>query len=271
VPELPEVETIVRDLRPILVGRSFTGVHILWLNSLRTPLPELESRLPGQRIEALDRRAKYLRFSLSGGDKLILHLKMSGDLHVLPADEPLHAHDRSIFDLDSGYQLRFRDTRKFGRIYFVNDENVVFGGLGLEPLSAEFDQAAFRQLLDGRSRLIKPLLMDQTFIAGIGNIYADESLFLAGIHPERKADSLTSEESGRLHQAIRAVLQDGITYRGSSFDAVYRGGQFQDHFRVYGRKAEPCLHCGEPIRRITVGGRGSFFCPHCQPIHNAKG
>lgn len=264
MPELPEVETVVRGLRGPLVGRTFTGVTVRWPNSVKTPIPELRQRLPGQRIEAITRRGKYLQFHLSGGDFLFLHLKMSGDLLVLPATEPDDPHVRTIFALDNGHQLRFKDMRKFGRVYLVSDPAQVVGKLGPEPLLDDFTAADFRALFDRRSGRLKPLLLNQEFIAGIGNIYADESCHAAGLDPRRQVDTLSDDDLTRLYHAIRAALNAGIMHKGASLDAVYRGGEFQHHFRVYGRTGEPCLTCGAEIQRIVLGGRGTHFCSTCQ-------
>ena len=264
MPELPEVETYVRGLQGPLLGRTFTGVTVLWPNSIRTPIPELKRRLPGQQIDQLTRRGKYLQFHLSGGDTLFLHLKMSGEPLVEPQAEPLHPHVRTIFDLDNGHQLRFKDMRKFGRVYLVANPAQVVGRLGPEPLATDFQADDFAALFAGRRGRLKPLLMNQQFIAGIGNIYADEGCFLAGIHPARQADSLTADDLQALYHALRQVLNQGITGKGASFDQVYRGGEFQNHFQVYSRTDEPCLRCGTPISRIVLGGRSTHFCANCQ-------
>jgi len=247
-----------------LVGRTFTGVTVLWPNAIKTPIPELKSHLPGQRIEALARRGKYLQFTLSGGDTLFLHLKMSGELLVEPEDEPLHPHARTIFDLDNRRQLRFKDTRKFGRVYLVADPAQVTGALGPEPLAADFTAGDFIALFAGRRGRLKPLLLNQHFLAGVGNIYGDESCFLAGLQPARPVDALTETELSRLYQAIRHALNDGIVYKGASLDEVYKGGEFQNHFQVYGRKGKPCFRCGGLIERLILGGRSTYFCPGCQ-------
>jgi len=264
MPELPEVETIVRGLRGPLVGRTFTGVTVRWPNSVKTPVPELQATLPGQTIEQITRRAKYLWFHLSGGDSLFLHLKMSGDLLVLPVTEPDDPHVRTIFDLDNDHQLRFKDTRKFGRVYLVRNPNAVIGRLGPEPLADDFLPADFAALFARRRGRLKPLLLNQKFIAGIGNIYADESCFAAGLDPRRTADTLSADDLGRLYHAIRQALTAGIVHKGASLDSVYRGGEFQNHFRVYGRTGQPCLRCGAEIQRVVLGGRSTHFCSTCQ-------
>jgi formamidopyrimidine-DNA glycosylase len=265
MPELPEVETIVRRLRGPLVGRTFTDVQVGWERMVQVPVAELEARLPGQRIEDINRRGKYLVFRLSEGDSLIVHLKMTGDLGVLLASEPTHQHDRLIFGLDNGYQLRFRDPRKFGRVYLTADPATILGRLGPEPLDDLFTEDDFLALFDRRSAWIKPLLLNQEFIAGLGNIYADEALFLAGIQPQRKSDTLMEEDKRRLYQAIRQVLSMAIELKGASLaDEAYRGGEYQQRFLVYGRGDQPCPRCGSPIRRIWMGQRSAHFCSECQ-------
>jgi formamidopyrimidine-DNA glycosylase len=265
MPELPEVETIVRRLRPALLGRSFVGAAAMWPPMIRPPGMELNERLRGQRIEGLGRRAKYLLFELSGGDTLLVHLKMSGDLRVCAAQEPLDRHDRVVFDLDDGSQLRFNDLRKFGRVIVLPDPAEVLGPLGPEPLGRWFGASDFLALFKRRSGRIKPLLMDQTFIAGIGNIYSDEALFEAHIHPLRGADALSDTEKRRLYHAIRQVLTVAIEHQGSTLrDATYPDGRYQDHFLVYGQYGQPCARCGSTVDRVKMGQRYAHFCPTCQ-------
>lgn len=246
------------------MGRTFTGVTVTWPNSIKTSIVELQRRLPGQRIEAITRRGKYLQFHLSGGDTLFIHLKMSGELLVEPAQAPLHQHVRTIFGLDNEHQLRFKDTRKFGRVYLVADPNQVTGRLGPEPLAESFTLEAFKALFKGRTGRLKPLLLNQTFLAGVGNIYADESCFMAGIDPRRPVNTLTAGDLEKLYHALRQALTAGITHKGASFDSVYRGGEFQNHFQVYGRAGQPCYRCGAPVMRVMLGGRSTHFCPNCQ-------
>ncbi len=264
MPELPEVETVVRGLRGPLVGRTFTGVTVRWPNSIKTPILELTNRLPGQRIEAITRRGKYLWFHLSAGDSLFLHLKMSGDLLVVPAHEPDDPYVRTVFNLDNHYQLRFKDTRKFGRVYLVHDPAAVIGRLGPEPLDEALTAARFAALFQRRAGRLKPLLLNQEFLAGVGNIYADESCHLARLDPRRPVNTLTAAELERLYHAIRQSLARGIMLKGASLDQVYRGGEFQNHFQVYGRTGEPCFSCGTEIQRIVLGGRSTHFCSTCQ-------
>ena len=264
LPELPEVETVVRGLRGPLMGRTFTKVTILWPGTVKTPSRDLEQALPGQRIEAITRRAKYLQFHLSSEQTLLIHLKMSGDLLVEPNAEPVHPHVRAIFGLDNDHQLRFKDMRKFGRIYLVSNPDEVVGNLGPEPLPDDFTVQDFKALFKKRRGRLKPLLLNQEFIAGIGNIYADESCFIAGIDPRRGVDTLSEAELEKLYQAIRQALKAGINHKGASLDAVYRGGEFQNHFQVYGRTDEPCYRCGRAIIRVVLGGRSTHLCTYCQ-------
>jgi formamidopyrimidine-DNA glycosylase len=269
MPELPEVETTVRALRPPLLGRTFTEVRCYWPRQVVTPgLDELQRRLHGQQVEAITRRAKYLLFHLSGGDTLIIHLKMTGHLSVVDGDQPADKHAHTIFRLADGQELRFRDVRKFGRIYLVSDPNEVLADLGPEPLADDFTVARLHERLNGRSRTLKPLLLDQTFVAGIGNIYADEALFAARLHPERKADSLTDREIAALHAAIQQVLRLGIAREGASIQNYVKPdgqrGDMQNAVAVFRRTGYPCTVCQTPIERTVLGGRSTHFCPVCQ-------
>jgi len=270
MPELPEVETFVRRLRAPLVGRTITGVTLQWPRHVATPSPRQFARqIRGRRIESIGRRGKYLVFCLDGG-VLLIHLKMSGDLAVAAAGTTPDKHAHTVFHLDDGREFRFSDTRKFGRVYLVSRPEEVTGHLGPEPLDGAFTARALGERLAARSRALKPLLLDQTFLAGVGNIYADEALHLAGLHPLRKSDTLTAEEARRLWRAIRRVLRRGIQLNGASIDWMYRGGSFQEILRVYDRAGEPCPTCGAPIRRILVGQRGTHFCPRCQPARRKR-
>jgi formamidopyrimidine-DNA glycosylase len=214
-------------------------------------------------VQAVRRRGKFIIVELSQG-VLLIHLKMSGDLVVVPATAPPDKHAHTVFRLGNGYDLRFTDARKFGKVFFVQDANQVIGSLGPEPLEAAFTARELGRRLALRHRQLKPLLLDQTFIAGLGNIYTDEALHRAGLHPLRRSDELQPREVNALWRGIRQALQAGLRHHGASIDWVYRGGGFQRHFRVYGRAGEPCRNCGTAIRRITVGQRGTHFCPHCQ-------
>ena len=283
MPELPEVETIVRRLMrgepverglpayPPPIGHSITCVWTDWPRAAYPSAQVIMRNLPGHRIESITRRGKYIIFSLSPCHSvtlspchLLIHLKMSGRLDVLAAETPRDKHVHFAFTLDNGYELRFNDTRKFGRVYLVDDPSEITGNLGPEPLDAGFTLKAFRQLIGDKSGALKPLLLDQTFIAGIGNIYADEALWRARLHPLRHAASLKPDEVAALYRGIRQALSDGIRHEGAAIDWVYPEGNYQDHFRVYGRTDEPCRRCGSAIRRIVVGQRGTHYCPRCQ-------
>ena len=269
MPELPEVETVVRALRTPLVGHRFTEVRNYWPRHIVTPsLVELQRRIHGRTILTINRRAKYLVFTLSDGETLIIHLKMSGHLAVVDPDTPPDKYAHTIFKLDNERELRFRDTRKFGRVYLVQDPADILGHLGPEPLESTFTAAVLQDRLKNRKRVLKPLLLDQTFVAGIGNIYADEALFYAGLHPERRSDSLSPAEIGSLYNAIQKVLRLGIEREGASI-AMYvkpdgSKGDMQNAVAVFRRTGDPCYHCGTLINRIKLGGRSTHFCPTCQ-------
>ena len=271
MPELPEVETVARNLRAPLIGRTIIAAHVYWPRTVAQPsVREFTRRLSGLRIRAIERRAKYLVFALSAsapqrlGVYLLVHLKMSGHLDVKSDRAPIEKHDRVILDLSGGRRLHFNDTRKFGRMHLVPHPEVVTGRLGPEPLSDEFTPGVFKRQLGKRKGRLKSLLLDQTFVAGIGNIYADEALWLARLHPLRRADSLSDAEIRALYRAIRAVLRDGIRRNGASFDWVYPSGDYE--FRVYDRADRPCRRCRHPIRRMVVGQRGTYFCAMCQTL-----
>jgi formamidopyrimidine-DNA glycosylase len=269
MPELPEVETTVRALRRPLVGRIITGVRTDWPRQIATPgLAELQQRIQRRLIEAIDRRAKYLVFSLSGGETLLIHLKMTGHLSVMPAATPPDPYAHTVFTLADGDELRFRDMRKFGRVYLVRDPEEVLGGLGPEPLEPAFTAERLAERLGGRQRALKPLLLDQTFLAGIGNIYADEALHAAALHPERRANTLRPAEIEALHQAIRHVLQLGIDREGASISNYVKPdgarGDMQNAVAVFRRTGQSCYRCGTLIKRTVLGSRSTHFCPACQ-------
>jgi len=276
MPELPEVETIVQALRrggrdglPV-VGETLAGVQVLWPRTIAVPsLPEFHRRIPGQTVKDVTRRGKFVCLQLTH-DVLLVHLRMSGDLRVDGLNDsgqllPLQPHDRAVFAFESGLRLAFNDARKFGRIWLVDDPQTVTGSLGPEPLDPGFAWEELYRRLHASARRLKPLLLDQSFLAGLGNIYTDEALFAAGLHPSMAANTLSEEHAERLWTAIRAVLQEGILRNGASIDWVYRGGNFQNHFRVYRRTGQPCMVCGTSIQRKIIGQRSTHFCPVCQP------
>ena len=265
MPELPEIETFSRNLRPDLVGRRVVGVHLLWSRSLETPAPEVfQVQLTGQTIRETGRRGKFFILTLGEG-YLLMHLRMSGDLRMEQDVGDYEPHDRLILSLDNGTRLAFNDTRKFGRVWLVEDPAAVLGNLGPEPLDEAFTAAVLYQKLQSCRRQLKPLLLDQSFIAGLGNIYTDESLHRARLHPLACSRSVSAEQAAALWQAIRDTLQEGIRRQGTSIDWVYRGGDFQKYLRVYQRTGQPCLQCGTPIEHILVGQRSTHYCPTCQP------
>ena len=269
MPELPEVETIRRDLGDQLVGRSIVGVVVGWEGCVDRPsVDAFCEQIAGRRIEDVGRRGKFLIFTLSGGKSLLAHLRMTGSLLLKEAADPWETHARLAFQLDDGRELRFVSVRKFGRLYVVDRPDEVVGDLGPEPLAENFDLEAFCQLFDNRRGMIKPLLLNQRFMAGLGNIYVDEALFRVGIHPRRTADSLTPDELGGLYVTIRDVLWEAIANEGTSRSDYVRPdgsqGTQQERLLVSGRAGDPCPHCGTEIERIVVGGRGTYICPRCQ-------
>ena len=284
MPELPEVETIARNLRgenpfgteralreagpaETIVGRTILSADVHWARTIAEPQAGFTQLIAGQQIVSVGRRAKYLWIKLSD-DHLVIHLRMSGDIFLRPEGEaaaPAEVHDRVVFHLSGGIAMAFNDTRKFGRVWLLEDVAALFSKLGPEPFGTEFTAEWLFANLRRRKRQIKPLLLDQGFVAGIGNIYADESLHRSGIHPLRPSDSISRKEAAALHGNIRAVLEDGIRNNGASIDWVYRGGGFQNHFRVYDQEGMPCKSCGTEIRKIVVGQRGTHLCPQCQP------
>lgn len=268
MPELPEVEMVVRGLRPEVEGRTFTSVRYEWPRQIVMPAPRtFARRLPGQRVERLWRRGKYVVFSLTG-DTLLIHLKMTGRLYTSGGGSEMDDWVRVTFGLDDGHSLYFSDARKFGRLHLLPDPSPVLDRLGPEPLSDDFSAEDFAARLAARRGAIKPLLLNQTFLAGVGNIYADESLWLAQVDPRRKANTLDREDAHRLYEAIRATLSSAILYEGATI-GWYRkpdgtAGESQNHFNVYDRQDQACPRCGGPINKMTLGQRGTHFCPACQ-------
>ena len=273
MPELPEVETIASDLRPLVTGRTVLAVDLRFPAIVRHPEPEAFARdLPGSRVEALERRGKYLLFRLGGEVLLVIHLGMTGQLlHKLPEDS-LRPHTHVVLSLDNGSQLRYSDPRRFGRLLLGTEAELVAAGklprLGPEPLSDEFTSAELRRRLAGRRAPLKVLLLDQSVLAGVGNIYADEACFRARIRPDRPAGKLSRDRARRLHAGLRESLLRGIANRGSSIDDYVdlygaRGRQ-QEELQVYGRGGRPCFGCGAPLTLIRLGGRATVFCRRCQ-------
>jgi formamidopyrimidine-DNA glycosylase len=273
MPELPEVETTARGLRPRLVGRQIVTVSgVDWPRMLpNATAADLAAGLPGKRVEAVERRGKYLILRLSDGSALMVHRKMSGNLLLQPAGSPLAPHTHFVLSFDDGPELHFVDPRKFGRIYYFSDSEALdaflVARLGPEPLD-NLTAARLAQLIGSRRRRLKALLLDQSFLAGLGNLYADEILWQARLHPERSASSLTRPELQRLADSIEHVLRAAIERRGTTFssylDAAGEPGANQFELQVYGRAGQPCARCGRAIERRLIAQRGTWLCPGCQ-------
>jgi formamidopyrimidine-DNA glycosylase len=273
VPELPEVETYVRSLALQLAGKRIVDARVFWPRIVAAPEPSLLVELiRGQRFDSFRRRGKYMLFGLDSGETLIIHLRMTGELRLQPPTVEPDKHTHLMLELDSGEWLHYRDQRKFGRIWLVTDPETVLAKLGPEPLSNAFTPTALAHALNRRTATIKSLLLDQSIVAGVGNIYADEALFTAGIDPQRQGGTLDEEEVTRLVGAIRTVLQWGIDLRGSSLGQGPQNymppdgvpGAAQESHQVFRRTGFPCPQCGTPIERIVLAGRSTHFCPHCQ-------
>jgi len=296
MPELPEVETVARDLQRWIAGAVIADAEVRWERIIRHPVPSerFVAELRGAAIARVGRRAKSVLLQLADGRVMTVALRMTGALIVAPAGTPDDPYARVVFRLADGRELRYRDVRKFGRIglwergglarraakrgvrerrepYRVGD---VFARHGPEPLARSFSAARLAARLRGRTARLKTLLLDQSFIAGVGNIYADEALWRARLHPLRAADTLTEAEVRRLHRAVRAVLRQGIANRGASFaDFVGADGEpgaNAERLAVYQRTGEPCLRCGREVTRIVVGQRSTHFCPRCQRLPPAS-
>lgn len=273
MPELPEVETVRRQLEPLISGRRIDRFRVLpgAERLLRgRSASEVDAQLSGRTFAAVARRGKYLGLNLDNEQVVVVHLRMTGSLRFRAAGHEEEPFMRAVFDLDSGDQLRFVDVRKFGTIDLVERMQEALPELGPEPLSGEFTPEALWHALRGRQQPIKAALLDQRNIAGIGNIYADEALFLSRLNPEAPAGSLRPAERLKLHAAIRRVLEDGVAHGGASFrdytDVGGEEGEQQYFVRVFRRTDEPCDDCGVAIRRIVVGCRATHFCPKCQPV-----
>jgi formamidopyrimidine-DNA glycosylase len=275
MPELPEVETFRQRLlrgqngSPSILGKKISGSSLLWEKTHAEPTPtEFAQQLPGQYVTGIGRRGKYLLVHLSL-HTLIFHLRMSGEIIIESQLEPIQKHYRLLIDFEDGDRLAFNNIRKFGRVWLVLDPHSIVGKLGPEPLDDQFSPADLHALLHSRNRQLKYFLLDQEIIAGLGNIYTDESLHLARLHPKRISSTLTESESRKLWECIRQVLTTGIKNQGSSIDWMYRGGDYQRLLNVYNLEGKPCKTCGTPIKKTRVAQRGTYYCPHCQPVTNS--
>jgi formamidopyrimidine-DNA glycosylase len=273
VPELPEVESVRARLEPVLTGRRFERVEINDTRLVRPYEPaEVAAELEGERVEAVERRGKYLIVRFESGRVLLIHLRMTGSLRHATSGLRDDPHRRAVVRLDNGSDVTYRDVRRFGTWLLLEPgelEPYLTAKLGDEPLDALFTAARLGELLEKRRAPIKAALLDQRTLAGMGNIYVDEALWRARIHPLRPAESLDKDELRRLHRAVRASLEAGLARQGSTL-RDYRlpdgaSGSMQHEFKVYGRGGEPCDRCGTPIAKSRVGGRGTWFCPTCQP------
>ena len=273
MPELPEVETVARGLRAVIVGRRIVSVALGKTDFMDDPAA-LEEQLPGRRIEAVERYGKFLVLRLSRGNRdaapaaLLVHLGMTGHLAAQAAAQPCAKHTHACFDLDDGRELRYTDPRRFGRMAVFTEAALAgeLAPLGADPLEVSTEE--FCERIRSRGARIKALLLDQRVLRGLGNIYADESLWRARIHPEQTGARLTRAQAAALRRALQQILLRAIALRGSSIsdyvDAEGRQGDYQRRHRAYGRKGKPCARCKTAIRRIVVAGRSSFFCPRCQ-------
>jgi formamidopyrimidine-DNA glycosylase len=274
MPELPEIETLRRDLISLgLPGRRITDVRIFWERSIQSPSPgDFSSLIRGRRVSGIRRRGKYLALDLEGNMSLLIHFRMTGGLIFTDKETDPDPHDRVIFGLDEG-SLVFHDTRKFGRMVLTDEPETILHSLGPEPFDSSLTPELFFSRLTSRKRVLKALLLDQGFIAGLGNIYADESLFAAGLHPLTPSNVLDRSESEKLLRCIREVLDRGIRNRGTSlgdgesnFSSSGRYGRNADSLQVFRRAGKPCPRCAAPVERIIVAQRSTHFCPVCQPL-----
>lgn len=273
MPELAEVEYTAQGMRAQVLGAYIERVIIHWAGAISHPAPaEFVEGIEGRTIEQVDRRAKLLLVTLSGDRVLTIHRRMTGNLELVEVGEPDHAYLRVDFVLADGRRMNYSDPRKFGRLALITTAELpeILAGFGPEPLEPTFTAALLASIVHGHDRAIKPLLLDQTAIAGLGNIYADEALYQAGIHPLRPASSLSDNEISRLRDAIVAVLISGIEHGGTTFGRhrsfLGEAGTNLDHIKVYKHAGQPCERCGTTIKRIVVAQRGTHFCPTCQPL-----
>lgn len=279
MPELPEVETVRRSLEALLIGKTIRDVTVNLPRLIRTPddAEQFKLMLKGLKIERVGRRGKFLLLEL-GDYTLVSHLRMEGRFGVYSPDDPVEKHTHVIFHFTDGTELRYRDVRQFGTFDLLpkGDYSKIPGlrKIGPEPLEEDFTPKVLQERLKNRTGKIKALLLDQNLVAGIGNIYADEALFEAGIHPETIGQDLSHSQIEKLHQAIVNVLALSVKLGGSSVKSYVNGfgktGEFQFHLKVYGKDKQPCPNCGTPLEKIRVGGRGTHFCAKCQPLKRSR-
>ncbi|MEJ2040444.1 MAG: bifunctional DNA-formamidopyrimidine glycosylase/DNA-(apurinic or apyrimidinic site) lyase [Desulfosarcinaceae bacterium] len=276
MPELPEVQTIVDDLKALgVIGSTITRVSVHWPRSIARLTPgDFTKKVCGRTIRHIDRRGKFIRFDLGQELCMAVHLRMTGRFSLVSPNKKHDKHEHVYIGLGRLGQLRFHDTRKFGRFYLLEPDDPFFRRLGPEPLDDDLTAGRFHTMLGRRSRRLKPLLLDQTFIAGLGNIYVDEALWYARIHPLVKSDSLDSKQASKILGAIRKVLRKGLENAGTTLGqgegnyASMRQGRGKNggNLKVFRRTGLPCHRCGDPIERIIVGQRSTHLCPRCQPM-----
>jgi len=279
MPELPEVETVRRTLNQLIVGKQIERVTVSLPRIIQRPDDVLQFAhlLEGHTFQQVERRGKFLRMVLDGL-VLVSHLRMEGRYGLYRSDEPVEKHTHVIFHFTDQTELRYKDVRQFGTMHLFNPgqefEMAPLNKLGLEPLDEQFTFEKFRAVIGKRATHIKPTLLNQAYVVGIGNIYVDEALFRAGIHPEQKANTLSSEQLERIYHAVIVTLQEAVDAGGSSIKSYVNGqgemGMFQQYLKIYGRKDEPCVTCGTAVVKTIVGGRGTHYCPSCQPDSFSK-
>lgn len=272
MPELPEVQTVVDTLADLVLGKEIVDVKVKQADLIAKPsVKEFKSILKGATIDKVRRRGKYIIVELSNGYYMVTHLRMTGRFFYATAESKVDKYDYIFFRFKEGDELRLGSKRRFTRVYLVDDlkEAGSLTKIGPEPLTDDFKVEWFKESLAKRRGNIKSLLLNQRFLAGLGNIYVDEALFLAGIHPLRVASSLEGKEIEKLYRSIRQVLSEGVEHRGTTkwdyVDASGQGGNYQNYLRVYDRAGKKCPACDEKIEKIKVGGRGTYYCPKCQP------
>ncbi|KKO52879.1 DNA-formamidopyrimidine glycosylase [Paenibacillus sp. DMB20] len=275
MPELPEVETVKRTLNQLIKGKHIDHVTVHLPRIIQRPddIEAFAFMLKGHTVEGVERRGKFLRIKLDGL-VLVSHLRMEGRYGLYSSGDPVEKHTHVIFHFDDGTELRYKDVRQFGTMHlFAPGEEFKLPPLcklGYEPLDDTFTLGAFKEIVGTKKTKIKVVLLNQAYVVGIGNIYVDEALFKAGIHPERMANSLKDNELERLYEAIRSTLLEAVEAGGSSIKSYVNGqgemGMFQHQLRIYGRKDEPCHNCGSPVVKTVVGGRGTHYCSRCQPL-----
>lgn len=276
MPELPEVQIIVNDLiNAGLIGKTITGARVLWEKTIaQPPAEEFIQTIAGQTISNIRRQAKYIIFDFQNGLHLLIHLRMSGKLQLISPNTEPDKHEHVILHFSDKFDLRYHDTRKFGRMYLVNNPDLILGKLGPEPLDNAFTIEIFKKRIQSKTRQLKPLLLDQTFIAGLGNIYVDEALWEAKLHPRQIASKLSGKKLETLYHAIRFVLQKGIDNLGTTlgkgksnfYSAGQRPGRNAEQLNVFHRTGQTCPRCNTTIKKIIVGQRSTHICPKCQEL-----